>query len=80
MGFSVVRTYKLGLTTKSINVGTLHISFSYKFESVSILSEGRSKEQYTNRGYDDSVVCSLDDNNEPLKHKTRHSVCIKLYV
>ena len=38
--YAVVRTYNLGLATKSINAGTLRVSCSYKFESVSILSEG----------------------------------------
>ena len=76
--YAVVRTYNLGLTTKSINAGTLRVSFSYKSESVSILSEGSYKEQYGNWGYDDCVVCSLDDNNEPLKHGIMHCVCTKL--
>lgn len=40
MNFTVARTYKMGLTTKSIEAAALHVPSSHKFESVSILSEG----------------------------------------
>ena len=40
MNVTVARTYELELTTKSINAGNLNVTFIYKFESTSILSEG----------------------------------------